>query len=325
MKNIHSPCHEKSQVKDTAESVSHMSESGSINNKKIITLYTIIAFFSFALIYSSYRTGLNTSGLSGGLIFYIDFSFWLHFLTFASVTFLAIYFVERVLARRKNTQLVLFAVAGSLLTIYLYVDSKIYNTMNLHLNRFVIEALAQEDALSMTGISPELLIVAILPVLFFIAVHILISPLSRFTVATITFSRGKVLVYFFILAVIVGMDKLLFSYFYFKAQPFVFQLREAPPAYLVPHPYHINKIYSYLPGGSPKRYFTEPMEGLTGTSEAVHLNYPGNLNLGDFVRVHDFNIVMVVIESLRQQNIDSDTAPFFTGLGRETIRLNNHY
>jgi membrane-anchored protein YejM (alkaline phosphatase superfamily) len=302
-----------------------MSEPGSINNKKTITLYTIIAFFSFAFIYSRYRTGLNTSGLSGGLILYIDFSFWLHFLAFASVAFLGIYFVERILLRRNKMRLVLFAVTGSLLTIYLYVDSKIYNIMSLHLNRFVIEALAQEDALSMIGISPKLLFFAILPIFLFITPHILVSPLSRFTVATIPFSRRSLVIFIFMLAVLVGIDKLLFSYFYYKAQPFVFQLRDAPPAYLVPHPYHINKIYSYLLGNDPKRNFTEPLEGLVPASETAHLNYPGDLKRNDIVPIHDFNIVMVVIESLRQQDIDSSTAPFYTELGKETVQAKNHY
>jgi membrane-anchored protein YejM (alkaline phosphatase superfamily) len=312
-------------MKEVTEGVSRMSESGGNNNKKIITLYTIIAFFLFAFIYSQYLGGLNTSGLSGGLSLYIACSFWLHFMTFMSVAFLSIYFIERILAKRRKMQLVLFAVTGSLLTIYLYVDSKVYSTMNLHLNRFVIESLTQEDALNVIGLSPKLLVLTVLPICLFIAAHFLISPLSRFSVATVTFSRRNVVIFFLLLAVFVGIDKLLFSYFYFKAQPFVFQLRDAPPAYLVPHPYHISKLFGYLPGNAPKVNFTEPLEGLVAASETEHLNYPGNLEGNDIVMIHDFNIVMVVIESLRQQDVDSNTAPFYSKLAKETIKANNHY
>jgi membrane-anchored protein YejM (alkaline phosphatase superfamily) len=302
-----------------------MPESESKNNKKTITLYTIIAFFSYAFIYSQYMDGLNTSGLSGGLSLYIGFSFWLHFLTFSSIAFLLVYFVERVVVRRNKLRLVLFAVAGSLLTIYLYLDSKIYSTMNLHLNRFVIEALMQEDALNEIGVSPKLLILTVFPVFLFLATHLLISPLSRLSVATVRFGRRNVVILFLVLAVFVGIDKLLFSYFYFKAQPFVFQLREAPPAYVVPHPYHINKLYGYLLGNDPKVDFTEPLGGLVAASGAEHLDYPGNPGIDDIVAIHDFNIVMVVIESLRQQDVNSRTAPFYTELAKETIEVKNHY
>lgn len=312
-------------MKIVTEDVSRMSESGSNNNKKIITLYTIIAFFSFAFIYSQYMGGLNTLGLSGGLSFYIACSFWLHFMTFASVAFLSIYFIEKILVKRRKMQLVLFAVTGSLLTTYLYVDSKVYNTMNLHLNWFVVESLTQEDALDGIGLSPKLLVLTVLPISLFIAAHFLISPLSRFSVATVTFSRRNVVIFFLLLAVFVGIDKLLFSYFYFKAQPFVFQLRDAPPAYFVPHPYHISKLFGYLPGNAPKINFTEPLEGLVAAAEADQLNYPGNLDLNEIVMIHDFNIIMVVIESLRQQSVDSDTAPFYSKLAKETISANNHY
>jgi len=325
MSRVYSLYHEKLQLLDATESVSRMSESKNKNNKKTITLYTIIAFLAFVFIYSQYMGGLNASGLSGGLSLYIAFSFWLHFLTFVSVVFLVIYFVERILVRRRKLQLVLFAVTGALFTIYLYVDSKIYSIMNLHLNRFVIESLAQEDILNEMGVSPKLLIVSVMPILFFLSAHFLISPLSRFTVATVSFGRRNVVILFFMLAVLVGVDKLLFSYFYFKAQPFVFQLREAPPAYLVPHPYHINKIYGYLLGNTPKINFTEPLQSLVPAPESARLNYPGNVDLNDIVPIHDFNIVMVVIESLRQQDIDSSTAPFYTKLAKESISANVHY
>ncbi len=325
MNNVNSPYHATLQMQDVTESVSHMTESESKNNKKTLTLYTIIAFFSFAFIYSQYMGGVNTSGLSDGLSLYIAFSFWLHFLTFASVAFLVIYFVERILVRRKKIRLVLFAVAGSLLTIYLYMDSKIYSIMNLHLNRFVVEALTQEDVLNEMGVSPKLLILAVLPMFLFLATHTLISPLSRFTVATFSFGRRVVVLLFFVLAVFVCIDKLLFSYFYFKAQPFVFQLREAPPAYVVPHPYHINKLYGYLLGNDPEINFIAPLEGLVAASESERLDYPGNMERNDIVMLHDYNIVMVVVESLRQLNIDSNTAPFYTKLASETIRANHHY
>jgi len=312
-------------MQDTTESVSRMPEPESSNNKKTITLYTIIAFFSFAFIYSQYMDGLNTSGLSGGLSLYIDFSCWLHFLTFSSIAFLVVYFVERILERRNKLRLVLFAVTGSLLTIYLYVDSKIYSTMNLHINRFVIEALMQEDALNEIGVSPKLLILTVLPVFLFLAAHFLISPLSRLPVATVKFGRRNIVIFFLVLAALVGIDKLLFSYFYFKAQPFVFQLREAPPAYLVPHPYHISKLYGYLLGKDPKTSFTEPLGRGAVASESEHLDYPVNPQGDDIATIHDYNIVMVVIESLRQQNVDSQTAPFYTKLAKETIEANNHY
>jgi membrane-anchored protein YejM (alkaline phosphatase superfamily) len=197
--------------------------------------------------------------------------------------------------------------------------------MNLHLNRFVIESLVQEDTLNEIGIAPKLLLVSILPIFFFLATHIFISPLSRITVGTVSFGRRTVVVCFFTLAVLVGIDKLLFSYFYYKAQPFVFQLRETPPAYFVPHPYHIRKIYGYLLGDDPAVNFIEPMEGLVPISGKEQLNYPGNPGFKNIMAIHDYNIVIVVIESLRQYEVNAGTAPFYTELAKEAIRANNHY
>ena len=325
MSNIYSPYRAELQMKEKAENASRIPESEGVNSNKTITLYTIIAFFSFVYIYSQYMGGVNTAGLSVGAIIYIAFSFWLHFLAASSVVFLFVYFIERTFSGRKKLQLVLFAVSAILLTVYLYVDSKIYSTMNLHLNRFVIESLAQEDTLNEMGIAPKLLLVSILPALFFITTHILISPLSRVTVATVSLGRQTVVICFLILAVLVCIDKLLFSYFYYKAQPFVFQLRETPPAYLVPHPYHIRKIYGYLLGDDPAVNFIEPMEGLEPASGKEYLNYPGNPEPKNIMAIHDYNIIIVVIESLRQQDVDSTTAPFYTELAKETLRASNHY
>ena len=301
-----------------------MKESEKTNNK-IITLYTVLALFSYSLIYWQYMGGLNTSGLSGHLHVYIAFSFWLHFLALVSVVFLLIAVSERKLLKNKRVRQALFAVSGSLLVIYLYVDSKIYSTMNLHLNRFVLEALAQEDALSEIGLSPWLLIITAFPLFLFLATHLLIAPLSRITLATLEFGRRSIVIFFVVLAVLVGIDKLLFSYFYFKAQPFVFQLREAPPAYLVPHPYHINKLYGLLLGNEPKINFTEPLEGLVVATGSEHLEYPASQAGSDIAAIRDYNIVMVVIESLRQQDVDPETAPFYSKLAREAILAANHY
>jgi len=325
MSDVYRPYNAGLQMQDKTESAGRVPESEGINSDKAITLYTTIAFFSFAYIYSQYMGSVNTAGLSIGVRIYIAFSFWLHFLAASSFVFLFVYYMERILAGRKKFQLVFFAVSATLLTIYLYVDSKIYSTINLHLNRFVIESLAQEDALNEIGIAPKLLLVSILPIFFFLATHIFISPLSRITVATVSFGRRTVVICLFTLAVLVCIDKLLFSYFYYKAQPFVFQLRETPPAYLVPHPYHIRKIYGYLLGDDPAVNFIEPMKGLVPASGKEQLNYPGNPGFKNIMAIHDYNIVVVVIESLRQHEVNAGTAPFYTELAKEAIRANNHY
>ena len=100
-------------MQDKAEGASRIPESEGINSNKTITLYTIIAFLSFAYIYSQYMGGVDTAGLSVGAIQYIVFSFWLHFLAASSVVLLLVYFIERILAGRKKLQLVLFIEFGN--------------------------------------------------------------------------------------------------------------------------------------------------------------------------------------------------------------------
>ena len=127
------------------------------------------------------------------------------------------------------------------------------------------------------------------------------------------------------IAFLVGIDKLLFSYFYYKAQPFVFQLRDAPPGYFVPHPYHINRLFGSISGDRSKISFIEPMEVLADSGDSQYLDYPVNPDVGNVDPVRRLNIVVVVVESLRQLDTNSRTAPFFTELAQQTIRANNHY
>jgi membrane-anchored protein YejM (alkaline phosphatase superfamily) len=295
------------------------------NNKKVITPYTIIAFFSFAYIYSRYMAGLNTSGLTRTFSLYITCSFWLHFFTIASLAVLFVLVFETILARRTILWTVFVAVTASLLTIYLYVDSKLYNTINLHINGFLIESLLQENALDQVGITPQQIVQWFWPIVVFLTVHIFISPLSKYGIASISLSKKNIAVFFIVLAVIVGIDKLLFSYFYFKGKPFVFQLKETPPVYLTPHPYHIDKILSFLLGENPKVSFIEPLDGMVIAAEAEKLNYPGALQTNDIELRREFNIVMVAAESLRKHDVDSKTAPFYTRLSKEAIEARNHY
>ena len=67
------------------------------------------------------------------------------------------------------------------------------------------------------------------------------------------------------------------------------------------------------------------MEGLVPASGKEQLNYPGNPGFKNIMAIHDYNIVVVVIESLRQHEVNAGTAPFYTELAKEAIRANNHY
>ena len=115
--------------------------------KKEISLYAVIAFGSFAYLYAQYLGGLNRSVLSEGIFLYVTCSFWLHFLMLATFGSLYVIALKRVLNGRTRVYLALVAGTAFLLTFYLYVDTKIYSTVNLHINPFIIETLLQEDAL----------------------------------------------------------------------------------------------------------------------------------------------------------------------------------
>ena len=139
-----------------------------MNSDKAITLYTdhCVLFFCIHLlaVYGGYEYCRPVHWCQNIYCLFILAAF---SGCFSQFVLLFVYYMERILAGRKKLQLVFFAVSASLLTVYLYVDSKIYSTMNLHLNRFVIESLAQEDALNEIGMAPKLLLVSILPIFFF--------------------------------------------------------------------------------------------------------------------------------------------------------------
>ena len=292
---------------------------------KEISLYTIIAFLSFAYIYSGYMEGLDVPGLSGKLSLYISFSFWLHFLAISSLILLLVLVVGIVLDRRKKLLMVLIALSASLLTLYLYVDSRLYNTINLHINGFVIESLLQENALEQVGISPRQLLQWTWPVVILLAIHVFISPLSKYKITSIAVSSKKIAIYFIMLAVLVAADKLLFSYFYYKGKPFVFQLNETPPAYPTPHPYHIHRVFSFLLGNNPRVSFTEPLGSVVNAAETGRLDYPDMKVIGDVEIRNKFNIIMIVAESMRAHDVTRETAPFYTQLSDENIETSNHY
>jgi membrane-anchored protein YejM (alkaline phosphatase superfamily) len=299
--------------------------SGSQRLTRTFTLYTLLSIISYAFIYSRYLDGVNTSGLAPGLTAYMHFSFWLHFAGMAAIGLIAASILESVLAQRRKFRLALFSLAGIFLTVYMYTDSLIYSAMSLHFNRFVLEALLQENALGEIGISSRMLLFGLLPVLFFVSVHILISPLTRVELVRLKTRRAAVLLAMVLLAALVGADKILYSYYYYKAKPFVFQLKDAIPAYLVPHPYHINKLFGAVAASGSKINFIEPMGEYTASSGPEHLAYPASPGAAYPEPVRRLNIILVAVESLRQLDMDSLSAPFFTSLAQESVRANNHY
>jgi membrane-anchored protein YejM (alkaline phosphatase superfamily) len=295
------------------------------SKKKAVTLYTVIAFLSFAYLYSQYTGELSAADFSGKLSVYVFFSLWLHFFTIATLVLILIVFLERKLDTKGRLWLVVVAIAASVLTAYLYIDSKLFTTTGLHLNSFVIESLMQDAALQQIGITPGQLMHWAWPLGVFLSVHLFIQPLSRYRIVSIPVELKHMAVIMIVMSVLVGTDKLLFSYFYYKGKPFVFQLKETPPAYLVPHSYYIDKLFSLLSGDGTRVNFTQPLEDEDKFTKRKVLNYSDAFQTGDIEINSRFNLIMVVAESLRKHDIDSQTAPFFTSLANESIEALNHY
>ena len=302
-----------------------MMKQASSKRQKVISLYTVIAFLLFAYLYSQYTGDLSAPDLSDKLSVYVFFTLWLHFLAAASLVAMVILVFERLLGNSRGLWLFIVSTVASALTVYLYIDSKLFISTGLHLNSFVIESLLQDAALQQIGITSGQLMLWVWPLAVFLGVHVFIQPLSRYRIASIPVTFKHVAVFMLVLSLVVGIDKLLFSYFYYKGKPFVFQLKETPPAYLVPHSYHIDKLFSYLPGNGNKVSFTQPLEDTGNSTRRKTLNYPGASRTNDIELSRNFNIVMVVAESLRKHDVNPQTSPFYTSLADKSIEAINHY
>lgn len=297
-------------------------------NNSTIPLYFFVSFISFALLFGQYLSGINSSTLGEYSGLYVLSSFWIHYLLYYATLVLVAWLILWLTRRRPNIGLSLISVGAIVLTIWMYVDARVYALLNLHINHFILEVLMQEDAFGHIGVSPLKMAQGSWPLLLYLLPHILIAKLIRVRVSVFNLSRKSIYLTSFFLVFMIGVDKLAYAYFYYKGYPFVFELKKAPPVYPLVDSYYMIRFYEELLGEKTRVGFMEKLGDKikedVNISDAININYQGIVSTN--YRLKDqFNIIIVVAESLRSQDFNSDSAPFLTQLAKEEISANQHY
>lgn len=289
-----------------------------------LNLYGLFSFLLFAILYSKYFSGINPASI-GDYYFYLKFSFWLNFLALWVLGYLVAKAAFQLTRNRKTTGFIIVAGASAILTIWAYIDTQVHTLLNLHINRFVLEALLQKDALHQIGLGVPDIVLGTWPLLSFLFPHLAIKPLSNIKIYPI----GKKLFWGFVLtiALLLLIDKLAYGYYYFLAKPFVFELKNSPPIYPTPHPHYISTFYQRITGNSSQTGFHGKLE-----SEAIDTNstlrqvvYPVS-EIPENKKIENrYNVIVIIAESLRASEFDSSTAPFLSEIMKHEIYAENHY
>ena len=289
-----------------------------------ITPYGIASFVCFALLYSVYFVGIHPASLEADSRLFAVASFWLHFMVLFLLAAVLAHAVRLGSHRRPAVGQWLVGSLGVLLTLWMFVDGKVFNLFQLHINRFFIEALLQKDAVAQIGASPTALLASTWPLALLLLPHIFVRPLSAH--AFLAIGRRGMIAITLVLATLVGADKAAYGYFYFKGAPFVFDIKNAAPVYPTPHPYHIAKVFEPILGKSSRVSFMEQLgERVDMSADARgRFNYPPIAPESTrFER--PLNIILVVAESLRADDFNAETAPFLSELAQSAIHATRHY
>jgi len=288
-----------------------------------ITAYGIASLVSFALLFATYLDGVNPASLDGGAGWYARASFWLHFLALFFAAALAARGVMALARGRPALGRAAVAAAAIVLTLWLYVDSKVYALFKVHFGRFFIEALLQEDAFAHIGVAPTTLLLGSWPLALFLLPHVLIGPLSRARLGQLgwKWTAGAAAAVVALLAA----DKAAYGYFYFTGAPFVFDLKNAAPVYPTPHPYYLGRFYEAVLGRERRVAFTEASAKADGEAAAAEGDFAYPAVAPRPAALRPLNVILVVAESLRAAEFNEKTAPFLSALAGTAVEATNHY
>lgn len=286
----------------------------------VVSLFLLIEFIVFGMIYSKYFRGINSEILSMQEYAYVLFSFWSHYLILFAIISLSIYFLGKI-SKKQIVTLSISAILSTLILLVLYVDTKVFSLLGLHLSRFVFEALIQDDALNQIGLSPKDMVLSNWILLIYLLPAIYIKPLSKIKVFSLGINKKRIALLLVSFVSLFIVDKLFYSFYYFKGNPVVFELRDAAPLYVTPHSFYIRKSFAYVLGESSRVNFTQPLKERKKSS----ISYPGQ-DVANKVRLKkNYNVILVVAESLRSHDITIKSAPNLFRLQKESIKLNEHY
>lgn len=289
-----------------------------------LNLYGLLSFLLFAILYSKYFSGINPASI-GDYYLYLKFSFWLNFLALWIFAYLVAKAVFQLTLNRKNTGYIIVGGASVILTIWAYIDTQVHTLLNLHLNRFVLEALLQKDALHQIGMGVPDIVLGTWPLLSFLFPHLAIKPLSNIKIYPIS----KKIFGCFVLVIVIFLfiDKLAYGYYYFLAKPFVFELKNSPPIYPTPHPHYISTFYQRITGTASQTGFHGKLEteAIDTKSKLGQVIYPVSLIPESKKLENPYNVIVIIAESLRASDFDSSTAPFLSEIKKHEIFAENHY
>lgn len=289
-----------------------------------INLYALTSLGCFSILYSKYFSGINPISIEGHSL-YVHFSFWLHFTGLSLLVIAFAKLIFRLTRKRPTAGFVIVGAMSAILTAWIYIDSQLYALLNIHTNRFILEALLQKDALKQIGLSPSGMISSAWPLFVFLLPHALIKYLSNFRIAVTDRRQFR----YFILVTLVALpiDKIAYGYFYFNAQPFVFELKNSSPIYPTPHPYYILSFFQRITGNTSRMGFQGRLESETidSSSTSKHITYPIKSNHSSYSIGKPYNIIFVIAESLRASDFNISTAPQISALGLNEIQAQNHF
>ncbi len=308
----------------TNDTTARNTRSSTSTMRMRFTPYTLACLLCFGLLYAVYLDGIHPASLTGTARWYAYGSFWLHFLILFLIGALVATGIRGLTRHRPGVGNLLIASLGALLTLWLFVDGRVFGLFQIHINRLFIEALLQPDAIGAIGASPAVMAASMWPLALLLLPHLLIVPLSRRVLFSV--GRGGTVMLVLAAAALLGIDKAGYGFYYYKGAPFVFELKNAAPVYPTPHPYHIAKFFEGVLGKSNQVTFMAQLGDRLGTEmpTTVHFDYPV-VPPAPFELARPLNIIIVAAESLRAEDFNAETAPFLTSLAESAVSTTRHY
>ncbi len=273
----------------------------------IVSLYDLSVLSLIAFFYFDYIRYLDESPAA-------YFSAASHYVAGA---FILVVF-NQILYRKSLIPKIIVPIVGCFAFFLIYMDSSLYRIMGIHINGYVLASLMHEDALTHIGIKIDEgalsfaypVIIGLLPFVFYKVLIRKRIEIKKWLSLSLT-----VLILFI-------SDKVLYAYSYYAGKPYVFSISDTLPAYITIHPYYSNKVINILTG-KKRHAFAEPSYSASKALDRETLYSP--ICKKKPVIKNRLNVLVVIAESLRFNEITADVAPNIRGLGSKGLFFLNHY